>query len=1213
MFRQLLVVLWFSGLACASGTAQTGLKRPLIVVPAKTVAAGDAGRCSDPTQPCFQNNKDILGGQHTLQSVQDIFVSLAVSPDGNTPYPATATCLTTNSACASTSETHSSAPYQPLALATQQVRFDQSGKLTALTATLTDGNLMLVASTSKASTPPTSFGFVNNPSKIYGQYILYSAAADLNADGLDEAAFAGLEQVVVVDHNLHHGTVFRIGHDVVGVAAGPVAGKPQIAVLWTLATELHVSTFTVDSNLNLVPGPSAKVSAGPGGNSALFSASMTSGYFTRLDSLQLVAQYTDMNQNSSVVSVDFDGQGNPYGKSVTLVSGERYYAKLVSGHFLSTPYDQVVSMLYDQVSQGYGLTYYQFNINDFSLNSDHPYASYSTGCIYDIAVGSFDTQTPASGSQPATLSPLDQVVVAKSSSCGASGFQTSIYKVSATPNDNFSVASTQSYPAPNTPAGSGTFISGLSIAAVDLQGRSLFLGVPTIVTLSNHAQPSVIVGAPPMHVDYLVTGTGKPMVVNFSAAPDGFSSQFQSSNSNGTGQETQSSNTWSFSSTETTNNSVSIGDCDLGDCASASAKFSAKQAVDGTKSKTGTSYGTDSESLQSQTGFGDEIIQRQSTVTTYVYPVIGRFVCPSSIPNCTAAQQVQENVQIAGQDSITTIALNGTDVPWYQPVWMPGNILSYPGTETLLEQDQNLGSSFQELGNTISGFKTDGSGNTQVDINWAQTNGTTKSSGLTQNYSFDASLSVTLKASLEVVDVSTEDSLDLAGSYGLSNLLTSSTSLSASRGVQINRTAHFSDASAYAYELTPYIYGQTQPAGVVDSAGLNTDIQTFGALRLGFTAQPLAGDGSSGYVWRDWYGRTIDIGLNQPAKWQIVQDTSSPSTDAACLVPSNSTSVEDCAQLGNDSPNEPDADEFRYLRGLFLQAVDANGANGPQLEEANDSNTIQLGLRVYNFSIVALPPGATVHARFFAMPSADSQPPASGDSIFLGEETTSSLAAFSSSNTPNWTLIPHTLNLAKYPQFSGQFLYFWVFVWAEDASGKLIPDLPYHGIQSLPPAAAPGSAAEYKNYASLEEAYGNNMGLYHAPLYVNNPTQVGNANAPTSVEIIRSGARHSRVRQGRPDKISVVLKTGSGAITNGLTVLFYDGDPANEAKAFAYKLIPYLKADSEICMQANFRSGTLGEHRIYVVAGPGTNLMHEVIADTVDVVAHSKSEGTTEQ
>ena len=43
----------------------------------------------------------------------------------------------------------------------------------------------------------------------------------------------------------------------------------------------------------------------------------------------------------------------------------------------------------------------------------------------------------------------------------------------------------------------------MAIAAVDLQGRSARLGAPTKVTIATRAQPVVVTGVPPMHVDFV--------------------------------------------------------------------------------------------------------------------------------------------------------------------------------------------------------------------------------------------------------------------------------------------------------------------------------------------------------------------------------------------------------------------------------------------------------------------------------------------------------------------------------------------------------------------------------------------------------------------------------------------------------------------------------------------------------------------------------------
>lgn len=67
----------------------------------------------------------------------------------------------------------------------------------------------------------------------------------------------------------------------------------------------------------------------------------------------------------------------------------------------------------------------------------------------------------------------------------------------------------------------------VAFAAGDTQGRSLLLGPPQIVRVNQHHQPDLILGAPPMHVDFITpAGAAAPAVFNMSAVPDAFNSAY---------------------------------------------------------------------------------------------------------------------------------------------------------------------------------------------------------------------------------------------------------------------------------------------------------------------------------------------------------------------------------------------------------------------------------------------------------------------------------------------------------------------------------------------------------------------------------------------------------------------------------------------------------------------------------------------------------------
>lgn len=99
-----------------------------------------------------------------------------------------------------------------------------------------------------------------------------------------------------------------------------------------------------------------------------------------------------------------------------------------------------------------------------------------------------------------------------------------------------------------TPTDNPAFVSAGAtnavLAAGDTQGRSLLLGAPLKVAVTNSIQPDVILGMPPMHIDYIrdkdnLGPTGTPSILKVTAAPSSFFSQYQTQVTG----RTQSSNT----------------------------------------------------------------------------------------------------------------------------------------------------------------------------------------------------------------------------------------------------------------------------------------------------------------------------------------------------------------------------------------------------------------------------------------------------------------------------------------------------------------------------------------------------------------------------------------------------------------------------------------------------------------------------------------------
>jgi hypothetical protein len=188
----------------------------------------------------------------------------------------------------------------------------------------------------------------------------------------------------------------------------------------------------------------------------------------------------------------------------------------------------------------------------------------------------------------------------------------------------------------------------VALAAVDLHGRSLALGAPTKVVITSRSQPSVVIAAPPMHVDYAPpVGDNTPaQVLNVSAIPGGFYSQYQTDESNTKQSSSQNTTSWSFGAQETLETSVTIGLVDIDDV-KVEEKFSAQQQWKGSVETVHGTTNTTRFDLSVQTKF-DHLWYNESRLNLYIYPVIGKTVCPATKPNCSDDNKVPLTVQFSG-------------------------------------------------------------------------------------------------------------------------------------------------------------------------------------------------------------------------------------------------------------------------------------------------------------------------------------------------------------------------------------------------------------------------------------------------------------------------------------------------------------------------------------------------------------------------------------
>ncbi len=355
----------------------------------------------------------------------------------------------------------------------------------------------------------------------------------------------------------------------------------------------------------------------------------------------------------------------------------------------------------------------------------------------------------------------------------------------------------------------------------DTQGRSLFVGKPSVMT-NSHTQAHLVLGAPPMHVDYVTPDDTNPAeVVNVSAVPDTFYSQYSTVSTN----TKQSSRTGINSMTNAASVSVSGGyrwggaiSGSVTVQAGASAGYMNEKYV----SKQYSQYESSSFDASTITGFDDQVWMTIQTHYVYVFPVIGQTVCPDTIPNCQPDQRVPLLVMMSGPTISEAESVTASSVEWYQPVHQQGNIFTYPWNLTQLKlADGDIDLLTPE---DPTGFSTDDSSTTEG-VNWSGGSASGETSGTTNNINWSSYLSISSKPGIEGGAFGSAK-VSYNGSKSLETLNTLTTSVGQSTGIGIVKPDDLS--SNYAYTIFPYIYGENPPAGTVQTGTLTTTVQTAG-------------------------------------------------------------------------------------------------------------------------------------------------------------------------------------------------------------------------------------------------------------------------------------------------------------------------------------------------------------------------------------------------
>jgi hypothetical protein len=383
----------------------------------------------------------------------------------------------------------------------------------------------------------------------------------------------------------------------------------------------------------------------------------------------------------------------------------------------------------------------------------------------------------------------------------------------------------------------------------------------------------------------------------------------------------------------------------------------------------------------------------------------------------------------------------------------------------------------------------------------------------------------------------------------------STSTLGSSSGIAIKKPG-FIDPASYAYAAQTYIFGQAAPTGTEQQIPLNTAVQSGGPLWTAFVADPT--DASAGFWWKQAYTRP-DVALNHPSRW-LWTPPNPPNGDVLTFNRAN--------------PANPADSEFYFMKGLYITPAGAAG-QGSQIVQAPAGEAISLQVRVYNYSLADMPPGSTVHVRFYGQPWDENAGDFAGAAFTIEEVILTRPITGFGGQEPNWVLAGTTFDTT---QHANQYLIFWVVVWMEQ-NGQLVPELTGHGLTAIPGTTAAPTAVAI-------ERYSNNVGFYKQPFFVC-PQEVcpqarARARAPSpAAETVQIAPRRVSTFESATVTTTLVARESD---LHGVLVVYYDGDPQQGGEAFDAELIPHVRAHHAYVNRVKFRPRTCGPHTVFVVA-----------------------------
>jgi hypothetical protein len=193
---------------------------------------------------------------------------------------------------------------------------------------------------------------------------------------------------------------------------------------------------------------------------------------------------------------------------------------------------------------------------------------------------------------------------------------------------------------------------------------------------------------------------------------------------------------------------------------------------------------------------------------------------------------------------------------------------------------------------------------------------------------------------------------------------------------------------------------------------------------------------------------------------------------------------------------------------------------------------------------------------------------------------------------------------------------YWVTVWAEDADGNVIAELPGHGLATQTTGSTelfdPDTSYHFITDVPLETTsflinglpatFTNNVGMFHMSFAIvpKDYTAGIAATAPRGRMLDRAALATEATRLFSPVVVSADV-VSRGAPEVGPTVVFYDGDPENGGKAFDVELLPYIRAGGRHFVRATYHPETCGTHEIFLEVTGGPRGTGDTAALSLDV------------